>query len=129
MREVYTYFDGKICPVDEFIKQTDSRIKRKLDFCIEYIRNESNCFSVPYIKHFSIAKYSMFYEFRVKAAGKMVRIIFYEKDKKIYLLYAFYKRDRKDTEKALNASLKLLNSILENGEIKNEFRKGIDRSD
>ena len=129
MREVYTYFNGKTCPVDDFINQTDKRIKRKIEFCLDYIKNESNCFSVPYIKHFSIAKYSMFYEFRVKAAGKMVRIIFYEKDKKIYLLYAFYKKDRKDTEKALDTSLRLLNLISEDGEIKTEYRKGINRSD
>ena len=49
----------------------------------------------------------------------MVRVIFYERNGEIILLHAFYKRDRKDTEKALEVALKILNSITdENGDVK-----------
>ena len=54
----------------------------------------------------------------------MVRVIFYDKDGEVLLLYAFYKRDRKDTEKALEASLKILNSISdENGDIDSSYKR------
>ena len=54
----------------------------------------------------------------------MVRVIFYDKDGEVLLLYAFYKRDRKDTEKALETSLKILNSISDiNGDIDSSYKR------
>ena len=54
----------------------------------------------------------------------MVRVIFYEKNEEVLLLYAFYKRDKKDTEKALEAALKILNSISDtNGNIDCSYKR------
>ena len=54
----------------------------------------------------------------------MVRIIFYEKNGDIIFLHAFYKHDRKDTEKALETALKILESITdENGIVSEKYRK------
>ena len=100
MRKVYTYFNGNTCPVCDFIDQTEPKIHKKFLFCLEYIKDEKNSFCELYVRHFSIEKYSKLYELRIKIAGTMVRIIFYEHDGNIYLLYAFYKKDRKDTEKS-----------------------------
>ena len=38
----------------------------------------------------------------------MVRIIYYEEDKNIILLHAFIKKDKRDTEQALEHALKLI---------------------
>lgn len=86
--------------------------------------DKHNAFTEPHVKHFTIEKYRRLYELRVKAAGTMVRVIFYEKDGEVLLLYAFYKRDRKDTEKALETSLKILNSISdEKGDIDSSYKR------
>ena len=63
--------------VDTFIKTSNRKIKKKFDFILRYIADEKNQFKEPYVKHFSIEKYKRLYELRLKAAGTMVRIIFY----------------------------------------------------
>lgn len=111
MRKILVYNSEGDCQVERFISQTNDKIKRKLKSQLEYIRDERNGFIEPYVKHFSIEKYRQFYELRVKASGTMMRIIFIENRGEILLLYAFYKRDRKDTEKALECALKIKNAI------------------
>ena len=124
MRKVYTYYNGAACPVDTFIKETDKKIKKKLMFCIDFIKDEKNCFCAPHVKHFVIEKYSRLFELRAKAANTMVRIIFYEHNGDIYLLYAFYKKDRKDTERALETGLRILENITdENGDVIETYRE------
>ena len=73
--------------------------------------DENNQLKEPYIKHFSIEKYKMFYELRLKAANTMVRIIYYSIDDKIILLHAFIKKDKRDTEQALEYALKLVEKL------------------
>ena len=46
----------------------------------------------------------------------MVRIIFFNLDEDVALLHAFVKKDRRDTEQALEYSLKLIESIEEESE-------------
>lgn len=41
----------------------------------------------------------------------MVRIIYYEIDNNVILLYAFVKRDKRDTERALEYALKLIERL------------------
>ena len=124
MRKVYTYYNGTACPVNAFIKETDKKIKKKLMFCIDFIKDEKNCFCEPHVKHFVIEKYSRLFELRAKAATTMVRIIFYEHNGAIYLLYAFYKRDRKDTERALETGLRILENITDkNGDVIENYRE------
>ena len=100
--------DGAKGQVDTFIKTSNIKIRKKFDFILKYIADERNQFKEPYVKHFSIEKYKRLYELRLKAAGTMVRIIFYNIDDNIILLNAFIKRDKRDTEQALEHALKLI---------------------
>ena len=97
--------------VDTFIKTSNLKIKKKFNFILRYIADEKNQFKEPYVKHFSIEKYKRLYELRLKAAGTMVRIIFYNIEENIILLNAFIKRDKRDTEQALEYALKLIEHL------------------
>ena len=103
--------DGAKGQVDSFIKTSNIKIRKKFDFILRYIADERNLFKEPYVKHFSIEKYKRLYELRLKAAGTMVRIIFYNIDDNIILLNAFIKRDKRDTEQALEHALKLIEHL------------------
>ena len=124
MRKIYAYTKDNRSPVEEFIQATNDKIKEKLIFQLVYIKDESNPFCEPYIKHFSMERYRKMYELRLKAAETMIRIIFYEHDGEIVFLHAFYKRDRKDTDRGLESALKILESIVDkNGKIPKENKK------
>lgn len=123
MRKVYAYWNGSQCPVNEFFKKADEKIRKKFRFQLEYITDEKNPFCEPYVKHFSMDKYKELYEFRIKAANTMVRILFYEYHQEILLLHAVYKWGKHDIEKALEHALQLLGSVREeNGEIREECK-------
>ena len=124
MRKIYAYTKDNRSPVEEFIKATNDKIKEKLIFQLVYIKDESNPFGEPYVKHFSMERYRKMYELRLKAAETMIRIIFYEHDGEIVFLHAFHKRDRKDTDRGLESALKILESIVDkNGKIPKENKK------
>ena len=103
--------EGAKGQVDTFIKTSNIKIRKKFDFILRYIADERNQFKEPYVKHFSIEKYKRLYVLRLKAAGTMVRIIFYNIDDNIILLNAFIKRDKRDTEQALEHALKLIEHL------------------
>lgn len=103
--------EGAKGQVDTFIKTSNIKIRKKFDFILRYIADERNQFKEPYAKHFSIEKYKRLYELRLKAAGTMVRIIFYNIDENVILLNAFIKRDKRDTEQALEHALKLIEHL------------------
>lgn len=103
--------DGAKGQVDSFIKTSNIKIRKKFDFLLRYIADERNQFKEPYVKHFSIEKYKRLYELRLKAAGTMVRIIFYNIDDNIILLNAFIKKDKRDTEQALEHALKIIEHL------------------
>lgn len=111
MREIYSYYDGKCCPVNDFLIMSDKKIQKKFLFCLDYVKDEKNVFCEPVVKHFSLEKYRMLYQLRIKAARTMVRIIFYEHNGDIYLLHAFYKKDNKTTQRALEAALRIWEKI------------------
>lgn len=115
MRKLYAYAPDSRCPVQEFLQGMDKKIQDKLRFQLAYILDENSSFVEPYVKHFSLAKYRPFYEIRVIAAKTMVRVIFHEKNGEIILLYAFHKRDRKDTERALEAARRIYDEITDRG--------------
>ncbi len=124
MRKIYAYTKDNRSPVEEFIQATNDKIKEKLIFQLVYIKDESNPFCEPYVKHFSMERYRKMYELRLKAAETMIRIIFYEHDGEIVFLHAFHKRDRKDTDRGLESALKILESIVDkNGKIPKENKK------
>ena len=113
MRKIYIYGEAGESQVENFFSKANIKIQNKLKFQLVYIKDERNGFTEPHIKHFTIERYKELYEFRIKAAGTMVRVIFYENDGDILLLYAFYKHDKRDTQKALETALKLLHSYKE----------------
>lgn len=104
---MYNGGEGKY-QITDFIKKANPKIKKKFEFILRLIADENNQLKEPYVKHFSIEKYKRLYELRLKAAGTMVRIIYYEEDKNIILLHAFIKKDKRDTEQALEHALKLI---------------------
>lgn len=124
MRKLYTYFNGSGSPVEDFLAEAPTKVKDKCRFQLPFITDDSMAFREPYVKHFSIEKYKRLYEIRAKAGGVMVRVIFYEHDGEVVLLHAFYKKGKKDTEKALDYALKLLNKSCDvHGRVKAECRK------
>ena len=124
MRKIYAYTEDNRSPVEEFIQATNEKNKEKLIFQLVYIKDETNPFCEPYVKHFSMERYRKMYELRIKAAETMIRIIFYEHDGEIVFLHAFHKRDRKDTDRGLESALKILESIVDkNGKIPKENKK------
>lgn len=112
--------------VDTFIKTSNRKIKKKFDFILRYIADEKNQFKEPYVKHFSIEKYKRLYELRLKAAGMMVRIIFYNIEENIILLNAFIKRDKRDTEQALEYALKLIERLDRSAETPVDYLSEVD---
>ena len=104
---MYNGGEGKY-QITDFIKKANPKIKKKFELILRLIADENNQLKEPYVKHFSIEKYKRLYELRLKAAGTMVRIIYYEEDKNIILLHAFIKKDKRDTEQALEHALKLI---------------------
>ena len=115
MRKLYAYAPDSRCPVQVFLQGMNEKIQDKLRFQLAYILDENSSFVEPYVKHFSLAKYRQLYEIRVIAAKTMVRVIFHEKNGEIILLYAFHKRDRKDTERALEAARRIYDEITDRG--------------
>ena len=112
--------------VDTFIKTSNRKIIKKFDFILRYIADEKNQFKEPYVKHFSIEKYKRLYELRLKAAGMMVRIIFYNIEENIILLNAFIKRDKRDTEQALDYALKLIERLDRSAETPVDYLSEVD---
>lgn len=78
---------------------------------LNFVKDERNMLCEPYVKHFSIDKYKMLYELRIRANGTMVRVIYCKAEENIILLHAFFKKSRRDTENALEYALKILNSF------------------
>lgn len=95
----------------EFLEKADEKIKKKFKYQLYMLVTENRILREPHIKHFIIERYRLFYEFRIKVSKKVVRIIFCERDDNIVLLHAFYKHDKRDTEKALEYSIKLYDKL------------------
>lgn len=112
MRKIYVYRnDAGEVPVLRFIESTHKKIRSKFDFILQFVKDERNMLCEPYVKHFSIDKYKMLYELRIRTNGNMVRVIYYKAEENIILLHAFFKKSRRDTENALEYALKILNSF------------------
>ncbi len=116
MRKVLVYENNGICPVENFFANANMKIQGKFKFLLDYVKDESNPLSEPNIEHFSQRKYRQLYQMRIKKSDTLVRVVFYKKDDDIILLYAFYKRDNKDTKKAMETSLKILHSLFKKEE-------------
>ena len=109
MRKIYTYGN-----VQNFIESSDVKLKNKFQNILSLISNEKNGLCEPYVRHISQNRFKDMYEMRLKASGVMARVVFLKQNESIILLYAFYKNDKKDTKRALDHSLRLLNSTRKN---------------
>ncbi|MEY8231917.1 type II toxin-antitoxin system RelE/ParE family toxin [Oscillospiraceae bacterium 50-16] len=75
----------------------------------------------PYVKHFGIERYQSLYELRAKSKN-MIRIIFTRMENgDILFLAPFIKRRQRDTEKALEHSLRLLALLWDHPEYAVEY--------
>ncbi len=112
MKQIYTYCDESgVSQVLEFLKHSDNKVKKKFKYQLSMLVSENKMLGEPHVKHFIIERYRQFYEFRIKVSKKIVRIIFCERDDNIVLLHAFYKHDKRDTEKALEHALKIYEQL------------------
>ena len=109
MRKIYMYQNVKF-----FLESSEEKLKNKFQTILAYISNEKNRLCEPYVRHISQNRFKDMYEMRIKASGVMARVVFSKQDENIILLYAFYKNDKKDTKRALEHSLRLLNDTRKN---------------
>ena len=100
--------------VQKFIESSDAKLKNKFQNIISFISDEKNEFREPYVRHISQNRLKDMYEIRLRTSGTMARVVFFKQDETIILLYAFYKNDKKDTKRALEHSLRLLNDKRKN---------------
>ena len=117
MRSIYIYKDDKDSQLELFFENANEKLQSKFKSILTYISNKKNPLCEPYVKHISISKYRELYEIRMKVSGNMVRVLFMKQGEDIVLLYVFYKKNSKDTERALEAAFKILNKMRDNGEI------------
>ena len=117
MRNIYINKSKNESQVERFFENADDKLKQKFATILAYISNEKNPLCEPYVKHISVGRYKELYEIRMKVTGNRVRVLFVKQDTDIVLLYAFYKRNGKDTEKALEVAFKILNKMRESGEM------------
>lgn len=126
VRKIFIYKeDDARGQVDTFVETSNVKIRNKFEFILRYIADEKNQFKEPYVKHFSIEKYKRLYELRLKVTSVMSRIIFCVVDDNVILLHAFIKKDRRDTEQALEYSLKLLGQLDEYGKNVKSYLKEV----
>jgi hypothetical protein len=109
VRKIYSYEN-----VQNFIERSDEKFKNKFKNILAHILNEKNELSEPYVRHISQNRFKDMYEMRLKASGVMARVVFLRQDENIILLYAFYKNDKRDTKRAFEHSLRLLNDTRKN---------------
>lgn len=114
MRNIYIYKNESKSQVEQFFENADVKLQNKFKTILSYISNKNNLLCEPYVKHISIGRYRELYEIRMKTSGNMVRVLFVKQGEDIVLLYAFYKKSSKDTEKALDVAFKTLNKVKEN---------------
>ena len=100
---------GEISQVETFVEALEPKLREKLVWQIFRLsRTPPAGLKEPHYKHFSIEKYRDFYELREKSRI-VIRIIFtVQPNGEVLLLYAFQKRQPRDTMQALERSLKLL---------------------
>ena len=119
--KIYKPPDGP-AQAETFIGALEPKLREKLVWQIFRLsRTPPAGLKEPHYKHFSIEKYQSLYELREK--GRMVvRIIFTPCPNGDYLLlHAFVKRQKRDTEKALEHSLRLLASLWDHPECAVEY--------
>lgn len=114
---------GEVSQVEAFIEDLHPRLREKLVWQIFRLsRTPPAGLKEPHYKHFSIEKYRGLYELREKNRI-VIRIIFTVLPSgEVLLLYAFQKRQSRDTMRALEQSLKLLSLLRDHPERTVEYK-------
>ena len=120
--KIYKPPDG-LAQTAEFIEGLEPKLRDKVIRQILYLSRMSPAeLGEPHYKHFSIEKYQSLYELREKGQV-VVRVIFTPcPNGDCLLLHAFVKRQKRDTEKALEHSLRLLASLWDHPEYVVEYK-------
>ena len=114
---------GEVSQVEAFIEDLHPRLREKLVWQIFRLsRTPPAGLKEPHYKHFSIEKYRGLYELREKNRI-VIRIIFTVLPSgEVLLLYAYQKRQSRDTMRALEQSLKLLSLLRDHPERAVEYK-------
>ncbi len=84
-------------PIDEFIKKQRPQAKAKVVHNIRLLRQYGNKLGMPHAKMLGDG----LYELRIRGKEEL-RILYFFKQKTIYLLHAFKKQSQKTPQKELN---------------------------
>ena len=112
MRKIQTVrFPGSISTLESFLAQLDPKLSKKLIQQIAVLREVKDCdLKEPHYKHFSLERYSRFYELREKKKI-LVRIIFTIHKGNILLIHPFVKKQGRDTMRALDQAVRILAEV------------------
>lgn len=99
-------------PLPAFLKALDPKARAKLESLFLMLAvTPSGLLHEPYVKHFTVERYSALYEVRAKCRV-LVRIIFtVQPNGDILFLEPFIKAHKRNTMQALDASLKMLSQL------------------
>ena len=126
MREIRLYRPPeRAAPLETFMATLDPKLQKKLRWQFFRLANTApSDLKEPHYKHFTLEKYSQFYELREKNKV-LVRVIFTICGEDYLLLTPFVKRQPRDTMRALEASLRLLADVREHPEhaVRFDFQK------
>lgn len=126
MRAIKVYrIPGKESRFEVFLSQQDAKLRQKISWSLYRLQYLELCdLKEPHYKHFSLERYSPFYELREKCKI-LVRVIFTVRNEDIVLLTPFVKKESRDTMWALEQSIGMLADIRTNPDRAGnfEFRK------
>lgn len=99
-------------PLPAFLNTLDPKLRAKLESLFVMLAvTPAGLLHEPYVKHFTIEKYSALYELRAKSK-LLARIIFtLRPDGNVLFLAPFIKTHKRNTMQALDASLKMLSQL------------------
>jgi len=112
VKKIYIYKspDGQ-APFLDFMATLDEKARKKLEYALMSMIINKGRLTEPLVKHFSIERYRQLYEIREKSRV-LLRVIFaFDDSGNIILLHPFVKRNKRDTNYALEASLAMLKVI------------------
>ena len=109
-------------PLYAFLDSLEEKQRQKIFSLFALLQMPEAAMREPYVKHFGIERYQSLYELRAKSKN-MIRIIFTRMENgDILFLTPFIKRRQRDTEKALEHSLRLLAEFRDHPEYAVEYK-------
>ena len=132
VKKIYLYKPSdRQAPFFDFMAGLDEKAQKKLEYALKSMAIHKGRLTEPQVKHFSIERYRQLYEIREKSRV-MLRVIFvFDDSGNVILLHPFIKRNKRDTNYALESSLTMLEEIKKNPDALTEypFRAGTNKSE